>query len=175
MKKHFTLFAPLLLSLSLLATSVQAETIKTAIGTFEVPDGLKILERDEKPDKVTGKPSGIIVFTKANDMPRAVFILSWTAVEVSDKPFDALDSAVKIGNPFNKDLTRKDATQTSIGGVAGGRFEGILPNGLRAVSYSVENSGYRLIVLLKGPNKTPYSELTDSFAKSVENLTWATP
>lgn len=175
MRKISAMFFLWICGLVLVSASASAETIKTAMGVFEVPDGLKILERDERPDKATGKPAGLIVFTRANDYPRAVFILTWTSVEPSDKNFDALDSAVKIGNPFNKNLTRNDATEVSIGGVVGGRFEGILPNGLRAVSYSVEHAGFRLIALLKGPTASPYRELTDSFAKSVEGLVWGLP
>lgn len=55
------------------------------------------------------------------------------------------------------------------------RFDGRLPNGLRALSYAADRGGYRLIVLLKGPAAIPYQELTDAFAKGIEAFTWALP
>lgn len=47
-----------------------------------------------------------------------------------------------------------------------------LPNGLCAVSYVAVKSGYRLVVLLKGPSGSPYKELTDQFAKGIEGFAW---
>ena len=85
------------------------------------------------------------------------------------------DGAVKIGNPFDKSLTRDAAKPALVGGVEGGRYEGKLPNGQRAVSYVVVKDGHRLVVLLKGPPGSPYKELTDAFAKSVEGFVWQAP
>lgn len=152
-----------------------ADTITTKIGTVNVPDGLQILDRDEKPDSKTGKPSGLIVFSKANDVPRAVFIITWSYVEPDGKAYDPLDVAVKIGNPFDKKLTSQDARSVKVGGVDGGRYEGILPNGLKAISYVVANGPYRFIVLLKAPATSPYKELTNDFAKAIEQFAWALP
>ena len=152
-----------------------ADTITTKIGTVNVPDGLQILDRDEKPDSKTGKPSGLIVFSRANDVPRAVYIITWSYVEPDGKAYDPLDAAVKIGNPFDKKLTSQDASNVKVGGVDGGRYEGTLPNGLKAISYVVANGPYRFIVLLKAPATSPYKELTNDFAKAIEQFVWALP
>ena len=152
-----------------------AETVKTGVGDLAIPDGLAILSQDEKIDPSTGEPSGIIVFSKAGDLPRAVFIITYVHAASGGEPFDALDTAVKIGNPFDPSLSAKDAKPVKVGGVDGGRFEGRLANGLRAVSYAVENNSYRLIVLLKGPAQNPYKRLTDDFAKAVEGFVWNLP
>ena len=162
-------------ALMFFALIARAETIKTSIGSFEIPDGLKILDRDEAPDKKTGKPAGMIVFTKANDVPRAVFIVTWSFVEPGGKEFDPLDAAVKIGNPFNKSLTGADAVLTTIGGARAGRYEGTLPNGLSSVSYVTENHSLRLVILLKNPPKSPYGELASQFARGIESFTWVPP
>jgi hypothetical protein len=161
--------------ISLFPVTLYAETVTTTIGTFVAPDGLKILDRDEKPDSKTGKPSGLIVFSKANDAPRAIFILSWSYIAPDNKPFDALDSAVKVGNPFDKTLTSQNATEVKVGGVSGGRYEGILPNGQRAISYVVANGPYRMVVLLKGPVGSPYKELSNEFASAIEKFVWVLP
>lgn len=161
--------------LGLAPAAIRAETITTPIGSLVVPEGLQILERDEKPDPKTGKPGGLIVFSKAKDLPRAVFIVSWSYVEPSDKPFDALEATVKIGNPFNKSLTRQNATVAKLGSVEGGRYEGLLPNGLRAISYMAANGPLRLLVLLKGPATSPYKELANDFARGVEAFEWNMP
>lgn len=155
--------------------SASAEIIKTSIGDLDIPEGLQILDRDEKIDPVTGKAGGIIVFTKANDMPRAIFIFTYVYAESSKEPFDALDAAVKIGNPFDTSLTSKDAKSVKVGGIDGGRYEGTLPNGLRAVGYAVENNSYRVVVLLKGPAGNPYKTLTNGFAQAVEKFVWKMP
>lgn len=169
----------LLALLSLIAGltgTAHATDVKTPYGTFVAPEGLAVLDRDDRPDAKTGKPSSMLVFSKANDLPRAVFIVVCSYVEPDPaKPFDPLDSAVKIGNPFDRGLTREAARPVSVGGVEGGRFEGKLPNGLRAVSYTVAKGNYRLIVLLKGPANSPYKELADEFAKGIEGFAWAVP
>ncbi len=152
-----------------------AETVKTGIGDLTIPDGLAILSQDQKLDPATEEPSGIIVFGKAGDLPRAVFIITYVHAAPGGEPFDALDTAVKIGNPFDPSLTAKDAKPVKVGGISGGRFDGQLPNGLRAVSYAVDNNSYRLIVLLKGPAQNPYKRLTDDFAKAVEGFVWQLP
>jgi len=59
--------------------------------------------------------------------------------------------------------------------VEGGRHEGKLPNGLRAISYVAVKNGYRLIALLKGPADSPYKELADQFARDIEGFVWAQP
>lgn len=156
-----------------------AETITTKIGTVNVPNGLQILDRNENIDDKTGKPAGLIVFSRANDVPRAVFIITWAYSEpdakADGKPFDPLDAAVKLGNPFDKSLTSKNAISVKVGGVDAGRYEGTLPNGLKAISYVAANGPYRLIVLLKGPATSPYKELTNDFAKAVEQFVWTVP
>lgn len=154
----------------------QAEVVKTAFGSFTAPDGLQVLDRDDKPDAKTGKPSGMLVFSRANDLPRAVFIVVCSYVEPdAAKPFDAQEGAVRMGNPFDRKLTRDAAKPLSVGGVDGARFEGTLPNGLRAVSYTADRGGYRLVVLLKGPANSPYKELIDQFAKGIEGFAWSLP
>jgi hypothetical protein len=151
-----------------------AVEVKTAFGSFNAPDGVTLVNREEKPDK-TGKPTGMAVYSRTDD-PKAVFIIVWSYAEPDPaKPYDALDGAVRFGNPFDKQLTRDAARPTRIGGVEGGRYEGRLPNGLRAVSYVAVNAGYRLIVLLKGPSDSPYKELTDAFAQGVEGFAWTLP
>ena len=167
------LFNIFIVSAALLASTYsQAETLTTKIGTLELPDGLVSLDRKEDVDASTGKPSGIFVYTKANDAPRAIFIVTYTFAKPDDKPFDARDAAVKIGNPFDTSLTAKDATNSAVGGVAAGRYEGTLPNGLRAISYAVENKGYRVVVLIKGPPKSPYEKLMKEFASAIEKMQW---
>ena len=169
------LFRWVVAALCLFPVFAFAESVTTTIGTFMAPDGVAVLDRDEKPDPKTGKPVGLIVFSKANDSPRAVFIVTWTYVESSDRPFDALDSAVKIGNPFDRSLTRDSAKAVAVGGIEGGRYEGILPNGLRAISYVAANGPYRLIILLKGPASSPYKQLADDFARGLEGFVWKLP
>lgn len=168
----------LLAALSLLACLLPAHAadVKTAFGSFVAPEGLQQLDRDDKPDAKTGKPGGMVVFSRANDLPRAVFIVTWMQLELDPaKPFDAQDAAVKIGNPFDRALTRDAAKPMLIGGVQGARYEGRLPNGLRAVSYAADQGGRRLIVLLKGPAASPYQELADAFAKGIEGFAWDVP
>ncbi len=170
------LFSALSLTLGLLcaAATAQAAEVKTSYGSFKAPDGVSEVNREEKLDKA-GRPTGMAVYSRTDD-PKAVFILVWSYAEPDPaKPYDALDGAVKIGNPFDKKLTRDAAKPVTVGGVDGGRYEGKLPNGLRSVSYVSVNSGYRLIVLLKGPNDSPYKETMDAFAKGVEGFTWALP
>ncbi|MBI3347163.1 MAG: hypothetical protein HY020_08125 [Burkholderiales bacterium] len=151
-----------------------AAEVKTAFGSFNAPDGVTAVNREEKPDK-TGRPTGMAVYSRTDD-PKGVFIIVWSYAEPDPaKPYDPLDGAVKIGNPFDKSLTRDAAKPALVGGVEGGRYEGKLPNGLRAVSYVAVKDGYRLIVLLKGPATSPYKELTDAFAKGVEGFSWALP
>lgn len=152
----------------------QAIEVKTAFGSFNAPDGVSVVNREEKPDKA-GKPTGMAVYSRTDD-PKAVFIVVWSHAEPDPaKPYDALDGAVKFGNPFDKKLTRDAARPALVGGVEGGRFEGKLPNGLRSVSYVAVNNGWRLIVLLKGPNDSPYKETMDAFAKGVEGFSWLLP
>lgn len=169
------LLAALTLAAGLLgAPLAHATEVKTAFGSFVVPEGVSEVNREEKPDKA-GKPAGMAVLSRTDD-PKAVFIVVWSYAEPDPaKPYDPLDGAVKFGNPFDKSLTRDAARPALVGGVDGGRYEGKLPNGLRAVSYVAVKSGYRLIVLLKGPASSPYKELTDQFAKGIEGFAWALP
>ncbi|KQV47376.1 hypothetical protein ASC95_24735 [Pelomonas sp. Root1217] len=156
------------------AAAAQAAEVKTAFGSFNAPDGVTVVNREEKPDKA-GKPTGMAVYSRADD-PKAVFIVVWShAAPDPARPYDPLDGAVKIGNPFDKKLTRDAARPVLVGGVEGGRYEGKLPNGLRAVSYVAVKDGYRLIALLKAPPDSPYSELSDAFARGVEGFAWAVP
>lgn len=156
------------------APASRAAEVKTAFGNFIAPDGVTVVNREEKPDKA-GKPAGMAVYSRTDD-PKAIFIVVWNYAEPDPaRPYDPLDGAVKIGNPFDKALTRDAAKAVLVGGVEGGRYEGKLPNGLRAVSYVAVNDGYRLVVLLKGPQGSPYKELTDQFAKGVEGFAWAVP
>jgi hypothetical protein len=169
----------LLCSLTLIAgllgaPAAHAAEVKIAFGSFNTPEGVSVVNREEKPDKA-GKPAGLAVFSRTDD-PKAVFVVVWNYAEPDPaKPYDPLDGAVKIGNPFDKSLTRDAAKPALVGGVEGGRYEGKLPNGLRAVSYVAVKSGYRLVVLLKGPPGSPYKELTDAFARSVEGFAWQLP
>ncbi|HEY8881593.1 MAG TPA: hypothetical protein VIN03_28765 [Roseateles sp.] len=151
-----------------------AAEVKTAFGSFNAPEGVSVVNREEKPDKA-GKPTGMAIYSRTDD-PRAVFIVVWSYAEPDPaKPYDVLDGAVKFGNPFDKKLTRDAARPAMVGDVEGGRYEGRLPNGLRAVSYVAVKGGYRLIALLKGPADSPYKELTDAFAKGIEGFAWALP
>jgi hypothetical protein len=164
----------LALGAGLLAATAQAAEVKTAFGSLNAPDGVTVVNREEKPDKA-GKPAGMAVYSRTKD-PKAVFILVWSYAEPDPaKPYDALDGAVKFGNPADKSLTRDAAKPVLVGGVEGGRYEGMLPNGQRSVSYVAVNNGHRLIALLKAPPDSPYKELTDAFAKSVEGFAWALP
>ncbi|WP_457351785.1 hypothetical protein [Roseateles sp. P5_D6] len=159
----------------LCATAVaHAVEVKTSFGSFNAPEGVSVVNREEKPDKA-GRPTGLAVYSRTDD-PRAVFIVLWNYAEPDPaKPYDPLDGAVKIGNPFDKKLTRDAAKPVLVGGVEGGRYEGKLPNDLRAVSYVAVKGGYRLIVLLKAPPESPYKELSDAFARGVEGFAWAVP
>ncbi len=157
------------------APLTHATDVKTAFGSFAAPEGLAEVNREEKPDARTGKPVGMAVLMRKDD-PKAVFIVVWSYAEPDPaKPYDVLDGAVKIGNPFDKGLTRDAAKPVLVGGVEGGRFEGKLPNGQRAVSYVAVKSGYRIVVLLKGPPGSPYKETVDEIAKGVEGFAWALP
>ncbi|WP_457420802.1 hypothetical protein [Roseateles sp. P5_E7] len=158
----------------LCAPATHPAEVKTAYGSFNAPDGVTAVNREEKPDKA-GKPAGMAVYSRTDD-PKAVFIVLWNYAEPDPaKPYDPLDGAVKIGNPFDKSLTRDAAKPTLVGGVEAGRYEGKLPNGLRAISYVAVNGGYRLVVLLKAPPGSPYKELTDQFAKGIEGFAWSLP
>lgn len=151
-----------------------AAEVKLAFGSFVAPEGVTVVNREEKPDKA-GKPAGMAVYSRTDD-PKAIFIVVWNFAEPDPaRPYDPLDGAVKIGNPFDKTLTRDAAKPVMVGGVEGGRYEGRLPNGLRAVSYVAVKGGHRLVVLLKAPPGSPYKELTDQFAKGVEGFAWAVP
>jgi hypothetical protein len=158
----------------LCAPAAHAAEVKLPFGSFVAPDGVTVVNREEKPDKA-GKPAGMAVYSR-NDDPKAIFIVVWNYAEPDPaKPYDPLDGAVKIGNPFDKSLTRDAARPALVGGVEGGRYEGMLPNGQRSISYVVVNGGHRLIVLLKAPPGSPYKGLTDQFAGSVEGFAWAMP
>ena len=50
--------------LSLLPAVLCAETVTTRVGSLVAPDGLKVLDRSEKPDPKTGKLNGLIVFSR---------------------------------------------------------------------------------------------------------------
>lgn len=168
------LFHSLLLALVVAMPALaSAETIAIPPGSFEAPAGLETLDRTEEVDPVTGKPNGILVFTKAGDLPRAIFIVTYTVA--ADAPaFDARDAAVKIGNPFDPALTAKDAEPVAIGGASGATYRGTLANGLVVKSYAVEKNGYRIVVLLKAPPKNQYETLMDAFSKSFEAFSWKT-
>lgn len=168
------LYALTLIAGLLCGPAAQAAEVKTAFGSFNAPDGVTVVNREEKPDKA-GRPTGMAVFSRTDD-PKAVFIVVWSYAEPDPaKPYDPLDGAVKFGNPFDKKLTRDAARPVLLGGVEGGRYEGKLPNGLRSVSYVATHKGYRVIVLLKAPPDSPYKELTDAFVKGVEGFAWALP
>lgn len=162
-----TLFA--LLCLPMMA---QAEKLSLAPGDLEASDELVVLDRKEELDEKSGKMEGIIVLSKKSDPGRAVFIISYLGEDPSKPVLDPLDGAVKIGNPFDSSLTSKDAKAVSIGGAPGGTWTGILPNGLTATSYVVSHSGYRLIVLLKGPDTKPYRKLIKEFSEALEKFVW---
>jgi len=163
------LFSSLSLATGLLAAlAAPAAEVKTSFGSFNAPDGVKVVKREEKPDK-----SGVAVYSRADD-PKAVFIVVWNAIDPA-KPYDVLDGAVKFGNPFDRKLTRDAARPAAVGGVEGGRYEGKLPDGQRSVSYVAVKDGYRLVVWLRGPDDSPYRELTDAFAKGVEGFAWQLP
>ena len=133
------------------------------------------VNREEKTDPKTGRPAGMVVLSRAND-PKAVIVVVWSYAEPDPaRPYDPLDGAVKFGNPFDKSLTRDAARPAAVGGVEGGRYEGKLPNGLRAISYVAVNGGHRLIVLLKGPPASPYQETMDAVARGIEGFAWALP
>lgn len=169
------LFHSLLLALVIAMPALaSAETIAIPPGSFEAPAGLETLDRTEEVDPVTGKPNGILVFTKAGDLPRAIFIVSYTVAAADAPAFDARDAAVKIGNPFDPALTAKEAEPVAIGGVAGATYRGTLANGLVVKSYAVEKNGYRIVVLLKAPPKKQYETLMDAFAKSFQAFSWKT-
>lgn len=169
------LFTALTLAAGLFcAVAAQAAEVKTSFGSFNAPDGVSVVNREEKPDKA-GRPAGMAVYSRTDD-PKAVFIVVWSYAEPDPaRPYDPLDGAVKFGNPFDKKLTRDAARPAAVGGVEGGRYEGQLPNGLRSISYVAVKGGYRLIVLLKAPPDSPYKELMDAFAKGVEGFAWAVP
>lgn len=166
------LFCSLTLAAGLLGgATAHALDVKLPFGSFAAPDDVAAVNREEKPDKA-GRPAGMAVFSRAKD-PKAVFILVWNYADPDPaKPYDPLDGAVKIGNPFDKTLTRDAAKPVQVGGVEAGRYDGTLPNGQRAVSYVAVKDGHRLIVLMKTPIGSPYKELTDAFAKSVEGFAW---
>ena len=154
---------------------VRAETVSLAPGSFEVPDGLQVLDRSEDVNPKTGKAEGMIVFSRKGDVPRAVFIVTYLGEDGTSEPTDPRDAAVKIGNPFDPALGAKDARDVPIGGVVGATYSGTLPNGLVARSYVVSNNGYRLVVLLKGPDAKPYAPLMESFAEGFEHFSWVAP
>ncbi len=165
----------LALAAGLLAASAQAAEVKTPYGSFMAPDGLSEVNRDDKTDPRTGKPAGMAVLTRASD-PKAVYIVVWSYAEPDPaKPYDALEGAVRIGNPFDKALTRDAASATSVGGVAGGRYEGTLPNGQRAISYVAANAGHRLVVLLKGPASASHKDTAEAMGRGIERFSWAVP
>lgn len=171
-KKHLKTFLVLLLA----PTPFWASDISIPPGTFEIPDELKILDRSENRNPTTGTAEGIIVFGPKDGLPHAVFIVTYTQSGASAPQADALrSSAVKIGNPFDKKLTSKDATIVLFGGVQAATYSGILPSGLTARSYVVSNNGYQVTALLKGPNRSPYKELINSFAARIEKFKWLTP
>lgn len=169
------LLCTLTLIAGLLGTpAAHALDVKLPFGRLVAPDGVTVLNREEKPDKA-GNPAGMAVLSRTND-PKALFILVWNHAQPDPaNPYDPLDGAVKIGNPFDKSLTRDAATPVRVGGVEGGRYEGKLPNGQRAISYVAVKDGNRLVVLLKGPPDGAYKELTDAFAKAVEAFVWEAP
>ncbi|MFZ5636080.1 MAG: hypothetical protein ACOY82_05780 [Pseudomonadota bacterium] len=152
-----------------------AETLSLPPGAFELPDGLQTLDRSETPDESTGKPSGIAVFTREGDLPRAVFIVTYVPAASDEAPFDARDAAVKIGNPFDPSLGPDAAKFIVIDGAPAAAYAGTLPNGLEVKSYAVEHNGYRIVVLLKGPAQKPYRSLMSRFAQAFEGLRWSTP
>lgn len=149
--------------------------VKTFFGSFNAPDGVSVVNREEKVDPKTGKPFVIAVYSRTDD-PKAIFVVVSNYAEPDPaRPYDPLDGAVKIGNPADKKLTRDAARPARVGGVEGGRYEGRLPNGQRAISYVAVKDGYRLVVLLKGPNDSPYKETMEAFAQGVEGFSWALP
>lgn len=167
------LLCGLALGASLLGAAAQAAEVKTPFGSFTAPDGLTEVSRDDKTDPRTGKPAGMAVLTRAG-APQAVYIVVWSYAEPDPaKPYDALEGAVRIGNPFDKALTRDAASATTVGGIAGGRYEGTLPNGQRAISYVAANAGHRLVVLLKGPASAQAT--AQAIGRGVEGFSWALP
>ena len=163
------------LCLLLLPALASAETLSLPPADIALPDGLQNLDRNESPDEATGKPAGIAVYTKQGDLPRSIFIFTYTPTTANGDRFDARDAAVKIGNPFDTSLKPDAAKPIEIDGATGARYSGTLPNGLKVTSYAIEHNGYRLIVLLKGPPQQPYKALMDAVAKAIERLHWKAP
>ncbi|GLH72827.1 hypothetical protein GETHLI_13290 [Geothrix limicola] len=152
-----------------------AETVRMAPGSFEVPSHVQVLDRKEDVHPALGQVEGMIVFGPKDDLPRAVFIVSYTTEKNAAQPKDLLDAAVKVGNPFTPTLSSKDAQLISFGGVQAGTYFGTLPNGLVARSYVVSHNGYRVVALLKGPSSLPYKKLMDAFSAGLEHFQWAAP
>lgn len=169
------IFIDTLFVFAFMSTSLLSQTVSIPPGVFEISDNLKVLDRSEEINPSTGMAAGMIVFGPKGDLPRAVFIITYTPEKGTTPPGEALDAAVKIGNPFNPALTAKDAHLVFLGGAQAGSYSGILPNGLIARSFVVSNNGYRLTVLLKGPNQPAYKNLMDSFAAGLEHFRWAAP
>jgi hypothetical protein len=150
-----------------------AATVTLPLGSFEAPEDVDLLDKQENVNATTGKTEGLMVFGRKGDAPRAVFIITYLSDDGAS--MDVLEAAVKIGNPFDPSLTPKDAQEVTVGGIPGATYAGTLPNGLIAKSYVVRHNGYRLIVLLKGPDKSPYKGLLKDFAKALENFSWTAP
>lgn len=152
-----------------------AETLKTSIGSFEVPDGMTILDRDEKPNAKTGMPSGLIVMAHTSAAPRSIFIVTWEHVTPGEAAADLRLTAVKVGNPFNKALTGQDAAEASIGGAPGARYDGTLPNGLKVTSLVGLKQDIKLVMMSRGPASDGHARLSGAFAKGVEQFQWSLP
>ena len=158
-----------------LCGAASAGTVPTPFGSFSVPDGVTEVTREEKVDARTGKPAGMVVLSRESD-PKTVYIVVWSyALPDPAKPYDALDGAVKIGNPFDKSLTRDAAQAVQVGGVPGGRYEGKLPNGQRAVSYVASAQGHRLVALLKSAPSGSAKDTADAIARGLESFAWSLP
>ncbi|RYG95314.1 MAG: hypothetical protein EON57_16850, partial [Alphaproteobacteria bacterium] len=83
------LISTLSLAVSLLSATpaVQAAEVKTSFGSFNAPEGVSVVNREEKPDKA-GKLTGIAVYSRTDD-PKAVFIVVWSHSEPDPaKPYD---------------------------------------------------------------------------------------
>lgn len=151
----------------------RAETFTTPVLSFDAPDNLVVLDRDDSAQG--GKPATFLVLGVKGDVPRAVFIITCSQTKADAPKSDLGDVAVKMGNPFDPKLTAADADDVVIGGLPGKRYDGILPNGLRAVSYVAERDGYLLIVVLKGPTSKPYGRAIDQMSAAIEQLRWTLP
>jgi hypothetical protein len=142
------------------------------MATLQIPEGMEVTGREDTRDFGTGKP-GMYVTIESPDEDGFLALIGFIYAEAGAPPMDAREEAVRTGNPFDDSLTADAATEQSIGGQPGAKFDGTmraLGVSHRMVGYAIDFHGCRMNVQLQGGEAN--QDAIDRIAAAVESMQW---